>query len=139
MSIAWSDDLVVGHPLIDAQHRQLFAHFDAFLEACNQRRGPQQLRELFGFLDNYAATHFAVEEELMQRLAYPDIAEHLAQHHRFTERFGAMQQELTATGPTVELLVVTTKTMAYWLSEHIRHTDLKLVTFLRQHPTDFLT
>lgn len=131
MSIAWSDDLIVGHELIDAQHRQIFAHFEAFLGACDRRRGPEQLRELFHFLESYTASHFAAEEALMQEFAYPYSAEHLDQHRRFVASFAELQRGLAAAGPTVELLVVTTKTLVYWLSEHIRNTDRRFAAFLR--------
>lgn len=132
-SIAWNDDLIVGHDLIDTQHRQIFAHFDAFLDGCNRRRGPEQLRELFGFLESYTASHFAAEEALMTRYAYPHAAEHVVQHQRFIEKFGELQRSLATSGPTVELLVITTKTLVYWLSEHIRNTDRQYAAFLRQH------
>lgn len=131
MNIIWSDDLNIGHILIDTQHRQIYAHFEAFLDACNARRGPEQLRELFHFLDSYAASHFAAEERLMKELAYPESAEHSEQHQRFIERFSELQRHLDNRGPTVELLVVTTKTMLYWLGEHIRNTDRQFAAFLR--------
>ena len=134
MSLAWSEDLAVGHQLIDSQHRQIFAHFDAFLTACNRQQGREQLQELFGFLESYAASHFAAEEELMRERAYPAAAAHISQHRGFCLKFAELQRELASTGPTVELLVVTAKTMVYWLSEHIRHTDRAFATYLATAP-----
>lgn len=134
MSLYWNDSLAVGHPLIDGQHREIFTRFHAFMEGCDQKRGAAELRELFTFLESYTASHFAAEEALMERLAYPHLADHRTQHRKFIATFAELQQELAKSGPTVLVLVRTSKTMVYWLTEHIRNTDHQLAAFLRDAP-----
>jgi len=131
MSLQWSDALAVGHPIIDDQHKSLFERFGAFLAACDQRHGAEQLRELFGFLDDYVREHFREEESLMERHAYPEITRHAAEHRIFIEKLAALERELESAGPTVQVLIRTNKALIYWLTEHIREVDTRLAGFLR--------
>ena len=132
MSLQWSEDLAVGYPLIDSQHRSLFDQFAQFVAACDRHRGPEQLRELFGFLDDYVSRHFRAEEELMRRHNFPETARHREEHQVFTAKLDGLKKELAATGPTIQVLIRTNKALIYWLTEHIREVDTRLASHLRQ-------
>ena len=133
MSLQWSENLAVGHPLIDSRHRSLFDQFERFLVACDRHRGPEHLRELFGFLDEYVSRHFREEEELMERHDYPEAERHRKEHRIFTAKIEDLKKELAATGPTIQVLIRTNKALIYWLTEHIREMDIKLAAHLRQN------
>jgi hemerythrin len=133
MSLQWSEDLSVGYPLIDDQHRSLFDQFERFLVACDERRGPAHLRELFAFLDLYVILHFREEEELMERHDYPDVARHKAEHRYFIEQLAGLKEDLAATGPTIQVIIRTNKALIYWLTEHIREVDTGLAAHLQQN------
>jgi len=130
MSLEWNDALAAGHPVIDAQHREIFKRFGTLLEACNQGRARESLQELFGFLDRYVKEHFSVEEELMTRHAYPARDKHLAEHQLFIDQLARLRKELEANGITPLVLIRTTKTLIYWLTHHIRTVDCQLGDFL---------
>jgi len=132
MSLEWSDDLAVGHPEIDAQHRSLFAQFAALLEACDRQRGAAQLRDLFSFLDSYVQEHFRAEQELMARHGYPLAERHTAEHRAFTERLAGLKRELEEGTPELAVLIRTNKALIYWLTEHIREVDRQLAGFVRE-------
>lgn len=131
MSLQWSDDLSVGNELIDAQHRELFTRFEAFIEACNRKRGAEELKVLFDFLDSYVKTHFAEEESLMAAHNFPGYSAHVEQHQRFIAKLAGLRGDLDTAGPTVGVLVMTSKALVYWLTEHIRQIDPQLATFLK--------
>lgn len=126
MSLQWSDDLAVGHPLIDSQHRGLFDQFAQFLTACDQRRGPKHLHELFDFLDQYVKMHFRAEEALMERFDYPEADRHKLEHSYFIDQLAGLKKELETSGPTIQVLIRTNKALIYWLTEHIREVDTGL-------------
>ncbi|HAD04904.1 MAG: hypothetical protein A2091_02675 [Desulfuromonadales bacterium GWD2_61_12] len=130
MDLFWNDRLKVGHATIDEQHRQLFAAFAAFIDACEKRRGQAQLQEVFTFLNGYTRTHFAAEEELMAAHGFLGLAAHQEQHRRFIVRLDDLQQEMATSGPTIKVLIGTTKALVYWLTEHIRDVDTRLAGFL---------
>jgi len=134
MDLAWNDNLKVGHAVIAEQHRQLFAAFSTFIVACEERRGRAHLQEIFAFLNNYTRSHFAAEEGLMIECGFAGLLAHQEQHLRFVARLDDLQQEMVASGPTVKILIGTTKALVYWLTEHIRDVDTRLVGFL-ENPT----
>ncbi|MBI5543641.1 MAG: hemerythrin domain-containing protein, partial [Deltaproteobacteria bacterium] len=65
MSIEWNPGWAVGIELIDAQHKEIVEQVDALIEALQQARGKQRVEATLGFLEAYAARHFALEERLM--------------------------------------------------------------------------
>lgn len=132
MTLQWTEELAVGYDLIDQQHRELIDKFNDFLEACNGRRGKEQLSELFQFLDEYVILHFHEEEEMMKLHDYPEMAQHLAQHREFTSRLSELREELDKVGPTIHVLIRTNKALLYWLTNHIKQVDVKLGRFLSQ-------
>ena len=133
MSLQWSEDLSVGYPLIDDQHRSLFDQFERFIVACEERRGPDHLRELFSFLDQYVNRHFRDEEALMDRGNYPEARRHKQQHRYFVDQLAGLKRELETTGPTIQVIIRTNKALIYWLTEHIREVDTGLAAHLRQN------
>ncbi|RMF46417.1 MAG: hemerythrin [Deltaproteobacteria bacterium] len=132
MSLEWNDSLAVGHEVIDAQHRELFRHFNQFLAACNQRRGKDELERLLDFLTEYVIEHFSAEENLMTRTAYPDREAHLVQHRQFRERLAELRQEMERSGPSLAVLIHTNKTLLHWLTQHIRHVDTAMARWLER-------
>jgi hemerythrin len=133
MSLQWSEDLSVGYPLIDDQHRSLFDQFERFIVACEERRGPDHLRELFAFLDLYVSRHFRDEEGLMDRCGYTEAERHKQAHRYFIAQLAGLKQELAATGPTIQVIIRTNKALIYWLTEHIREVDTSLAAHLQQN------
>jgi hypothetical protein len=68
----WSPALSVGIEAIDAQHRQLFSLLNGFHQASTDESDEALLREVVGELIDYTKIHFAFEETLLARHAYPD-------------------------------------------------------------------
>ena len=132
MNLFWSENLAVGHPMIDAQHRTLFDRFAGLLAASDQGRGADHLQELFCYLDEYVTLHFREEEALMARNDYPEIGSHQTEHRIFCAKLSRLKAELATNGPTVQVLIHTNKALIYWLTEHIRDVDTKLTAFLQR-------
>ena len=84
--ITWKSDFEIGVPAIDEQHKRLFAMLDALHRPDDQVK----LNDLLLSLGRYIEEHFAFEEALMRKHAYPRITEHLVQHHELISRYGAM-------------------------------------------------
>jgi len=136
MTLQWSEDLAIGHQEIDRQHRELIEHFNAFLDACNERRGKEQLNQLFEFLDQYVIEHFRQEELLMMQNNYPEILPHQREHREFTTRLAELRRELAKSGPTITVLIHTNKALLYWLTTHIKQIDIQLSRFLKPSGSD---
>ncbi len=132
MHIEWSEELSLGVPEIDDQHREIFRRFDLMLHACTAGRAQDEIAPLIGFLADYVAVHFRDEELLQRESGFPGYAEHRAEHADFTERVAGLRIALTAEGPTLLLLIKTNKALVDWLTNHISSSDRKLGEFLRE-------
>ena len=132
MKVEWQEYLAVGVVEIDNQHKRLFDKFNAFLAACEAERGAEELNRLFWFLDAYAATHFADEENLQKRIGFPDYPKHREQHQEFTRKVAELKERLLSEGPSRELISTATLTMTGWLIEHISGMDRAIGRFIKE-------
>jgi len=131
MQIAWRDELAVGVPAIDDQHKELFKRFSTLLAACNEGRGKQEVGELITFLRDYVAVHFFDEEALQQEKGYPGYAEHRQQHLEFVGRLDALHKQYFSEGASLSLVIQTNNMLIEWLINHISKVDRKIGEFLR--------
>lgn len=130
MAVAWTEDLSVGVPEIDIQHRELFARVDMLLDACNQGKGKQEVGHLLGFLEDYVLTHFAVEERLMIDRVYPAFREHKAEHDYFISQLNQLKFKFRADGAAVNVVLLAVNVSVSWLQNHIRKTDKAVGRFI---------
>lgn len=131
LAISWYPALELGVPEVDRQHREIFRRVDLLVESMMRRKGSDELASLFDFLGQYVQEHFTAEEELMRLHAYPQRAEHEAEHRRFVEDFKALQREYANEGPTALLLVKVNGRVSQWLAVHISGTDRALGAHLK--------
>lgn len=132
MRVQWREHLSVGVEEIDEQHRRLFAAFNDFVAACDGGKGKDEVTRLFDFLDAYVVTHFAAEERLQRRLAFPDYERHREQHQKFMHDLADMKERLSSEGPSLPLVITTGRVMAGWLIEHISGMDRNFGKFARE-------
>ncbi|NLG83530.1 MAG: hemerythrin family protein, partial [Firmicutes bacterium] len=130
--IEWSDDLSVGFPRIDAQHKELFAQVNELLEASHAARGKEVVGRILSFLEKYVVEHFNTEEEFMAAFDYPDLASHRAEHRQFVQDFSRLKEKFDAEGPGVNVIVMTNHAVVNWLNRHIRNSDKALGRFLKE-------
>ena len=131
MSMGWSDELATGVPEIDNQHKEIFNRFDKLFAACSEGRGKEEVLRLLLFLEDYIKEHFAAEERLQLRHAYPDYAAHKAQHSRFVADVAKLTAAFKDEGITLSLVIMTNKTLTSWLVQHIAKVDMELARYLR--------
>jgi hemerythrin len=135
MAISWDPSLATGNEEIDRQHLELFARLDALLEGARSRRSVEEVGRLLGFLGDYVVTHFAAEEAVMRKHAYPDLEAHRAEHERFVADFSALLREYLSDGASLLLIVRVNARVTEWLREHIYRTDKALARFLAEKAT----
>ena len=132
MSLGWSDDLATGVTEIDNQHREIFRRVDKLSTACGEGKGKDEVLRLLLFLEEYIKEHFAAEEKLQMRQAYPEYAAHKSQHSRFIADVARLTAEFRAEGATLSLVIMTNKTLASWLVQHITQADKQFAKYLRE-------
>ena len=131
MSTGWSEDLATGVMEIDDQHKEIFSRFDRLFAACSAGKGKDEVLQLIVFLEEYIKQHFAAEERLQIRNAYPDYASHKSQHTRFIAEVARLAAAFKDEGATLPLVIMTNKTLSSWLVLHIAKVDMEFASYLR--------
>lgn len=131
MAIEWNKNLETGNSNIDNQHKELFRRFDSLMEACNQRKGKEEVYKVLLFLGDYVKTHFAMEEELQRSRNYPLYPDHKEQHEGFIKELEKLKQQFEMEGATLSLVIQTNQSMVSWLINHINVKDKELAAYLR--------
>ncbi len=90
--IKWGDHLSVGHPGIDAQHKEIYEFGAEIYESWRDGVRVGELRmctdRLFGLL----RTHFNYEERLLASIGYGDLKRHAAEHRSMLKELQAMRE-----------------------------------------------
>lgn len=132
MSMQWTSDLATGVREIDDQHKEIFSRFDQLYKACSEGRGKDEVMRLLLFLQDYVKEHFAAEERLQMRHAYPDFSAHKSEHTRFMVDVERLAREFQVEGPTLPLVIKTNKMLSSWLHQHITKIDMAFAEYLRE-------
>ena len=128
--IEWQENLSIGVLEIDIQHKLLFQKFNDFLAACQAEAESDGIYRLFWFVEAYTVTHFTEEENLMQRVGYPDYLEHRQRHIAFTSQIAKLKERLRTEGPTQALVANIRMFISGWLVDHICNMDAAIGRFV---------
>ena len=123
MEYQWEDRFSTGDEAIDLQHKAIFEHSNAFLQA----HGKEQLVSTLATLLDYVRQHFAYEESLMQQIYVVDHLEHIRSHRHLTERLETLQGRLS--DDTLDRMEFS-MFLSHWTSVHIPRLDANLVECL---------
>lgn len=115
---------VLGHELIDRQHRRIAGLVRQLGEAAVRGR---PCRGLLGRLKRETARHFASEERLMAVRSYPEAAGHRALHRVVLAEMQGMRELLLRRQPLHRKHATQ---IAAWLDHHVGEADRNLVLFL---------
>ena len=82
LDLTWNETLSVGHPVLDAQHRQLMDTMSELHGTLTQGGAIARAAEVLDVLLEQARHHFATEEELMRESGYQGLDLHKSTHAR---------------------------------------------------------
>ncbi|MDR0313474.1 MAG: bacteriohemerythrin [Treponema sp.] len=133
--IIWSPTYSVGIALIDEQHKELLKLTNDMFNHCIG--DPVSEREYFKKVIheavNYVKTHFATEEKIMLRTAFPGYANHKKEHDSFVlsilEHVKNYEEHKTIT------LIAFTHYLKNWILTHIAVSDKQYFTYFKHIAT----
>jgi hemerythrin len=131
MVFTWLTSMSIDDDTIDEQHRQLIKLFNEFMDACKNNRGIHELEKSMSFLMDYTVKHFAVEEAIQIKQAYPGYAEHKKIHENFKLKVAEIVKNFKEKGPTPTMLNTLNFEIGTWVMDHIAKEDKKIGDFLR--------
>lgn len=123
-AIDWDGNLETGDALVDAHHRTIH---ELFNDLENGSPAESEIMRALTFLTEYVLMHFATEEDLMTRVAYPleRIQEHQTEHEKLTD--GVRNMVLSFRTGALDGIEEIIEFLRPWLKHHIHEQDRKLV------------
>jgi hemerythrin-like metal-binding protein len=121
--LQWDDALAVGDETVDNQHRNLFRLYNELVDALKEGRGRDFCMDALAGLADYAREHFADEEAFMERVDYPELEEHHAEHEAFKEEL-ALEIKAVKGGQKDHAFLARelASKLRTWLTDHLTHT-----------------
>jgi len=122
----WTEEMSVGDPEMDAQHRQIIDLINGF----DDRMEPKVAFDAIMNMFRYAGTHFEAEEALLQRVGYPQAL--LAAQRLAHQEFLSKASEFA--GQQLDDYTLHIRVAAYltrWLMSHILSEDMKYKPFVQ--------
>jgi len=135
LAVQWGPNIEIGHPVIDEQHRQLFASVNTFTDTIKKDRDFSHAGPIIDFLDDYVQTHFETEERIMEMNGYPFMDVQKEQHQRFFRRLTSLKREIEEDADWHFLLFKIQVLLVDWLVHHTCKADRHLGKFLRLEKT----
>jgi hemerythrin len=119
--IVWDARFETGLAALDGPHQSMVEILNRLHLAMKQGRGKAELGDILVFLKDYAATHFAMEEELMARHGYSRTAEHRAIHADLVRQVADLVTRFQAGSGMITLELM--NFLEDWLVRHIQGED----------------
>jgi hemerythrin-like metal-binding protein len=129
--IKWDPSYSVKVNRCDNDHKKLFSLINSLHEAMLAGKAAVAIQQVVRELADYAKSHFAAEEALLEKAKYPALSSHRAEHQAFVKRVEKFQQDLAAGESGQSIAVVTF--LNEWLSHHIKQTDQQYSAHLNAH------
>jgi len=121
LKLVWKETYRSGHPLIDAQHEQLFHLANDLLDAVVSDRSGHELSTLVANLLFHVVQHFREEEKILSGLRFPGLKAHAAMHTELVAKAFEFEQAFQAENIPVGALF---QFLAHDLvAQHMLHAD----------------
>jgi hemerythrin len=128
--VVWDEKYAIGIQLIDNQHKELFSLTNELFHACLNRDEAltNVFKETMSRMVDYVRFHFSAEQELLQRVHYPDFPEHKRQHDELIRDILESVKEYNEGKKMVPNQFV--RTLRDWILSHIALTDKLYATYI---------
>lgn len=128
--LQWSDSFLIGNERIDFEHRTFFGLVADFQKARLAGSDKATLATMLQEIALYAKFHFRSEENVMERMNYPELEQHRQEHFNLIEVLTNKMMGLDMGIFTVEEIE---GFLVSWFIEHTSGTDKRIADYQRQH------
>ena len=126
--LSWNDQYLIGQPIIDEEHKNLYRLINDFHTHWSEKRDRQEIARVLNQLIQYGELHFQHEESIMAEEAYPEFESHRKIHERLIDEIFKLNEELAGRSPLLERDMA--RFLKQWLVDHIVHNDYAFRNFL---------
>ncbi len=129
-AVEWSDDFSVKVSLMDDEHKVLFKLINDLNSAMIDGQSSKEIGRILDSLIDYTEYHFNHEEEMLKKIAYPNISEQEKYHKMFVNKMKDFKNEMES--GEVLLSVKMIDFLKDWLVSHIVNIDTKYSGFTNE-------
>jgi len=122
MFYEWSDNLSVGVPSIDRQHKVLISLINELNSSIEAGKGQADAKSILKKIINYAIAHFIYEEGLFTSYKYEATEEHLASHEKIKSKL--LELKSKSDDSKFNLPDELMSFLKGWLNNHILKEDM---------------
>ncbi len=124
-STVWREQMELGYPPLDEEHK-------AFLDVVNNSMGVavsgdfDSMEEIFESCYDYARNHFSHEEDVMERIGFPDLEAHMKSHQIFIKNISELRQQFevaSSINGKKEIAIKAANFLSVWFLGHILSKD----------------
>jgi hemerythrin-like metal-binding protein len=129
--LVWDENrYALGIPSLDSEHRSLMNLVNELSEAVAQDCDCEQARQKMEKILDFAADHFAHEEDLMRRHGFPGVQQHTADHEKLLREATNLMETLSPEHSNRALLI--TAFFTDFTENHILHEDRAISQYLEK-------
>jgi len=125
----WSDSLLVGHPVIDADHKGLVQCVNDLHEAMRSGKGSAALGTILHALVKYTEEHFSREEQIWQTGNVLALPQQRRAHAEFVRELRTLLSRFEKGQTNISSEVMSF--LGDWLKHHILRSDKEAVRTLK--------
>lgn len=134
MQISWTEDLAIGVDQIDNDHKDLLQFYNELAHAVESKAVWEDINDRMSFVCYYCIAHFGREEDLMDEIDYPDIAEHIQSHNALQAEFSHLF-EIYSASRAIQDAERIVGFIGTWLTRHILQEDVAIGVHYRSRAT----
>ena len=133
MFYEWNEDLSVGVPSIDRQHKVLISLINDLHIAMQAGKGATDAKSILNDIINYAKAHFVYEEGLFIGQHYHASDEHFESHQKIKAKLSELKEKSKKVDFDIsdELMIF----LKDWLTNHILKEDMGYSELLVKNKT----
>lgn len=125
--IEWTLEYATGIPLIDAQHKKLFAVINDYHDSVIG--SDTAFNALFAYID----FHFKTEEYYFEKFGYENTASHVAQHRYYEEEIKRLEAHSREGQAAEKTHTEVEEFVRDWIQQHIKKSDRMYQTCFTEH------
>lgn len=131
LKFEWNDSFLINHNLIDEQHKDLVDRSVRIIDSIESNAGKPAIIDELDQYERVCKKHFHDEEEIMQSVEYPFLANHKEQHEVYLGLLKLTRKEILEVEISLIFLRFKVQVLLIdWLVNHTKKVDRHLGRFL---------
>jgi hemerythrin len=129
-TITWNDEMSVGIPAIDEDHRRFIEMINDLNRAITERVAPAEIKRRLQRIVDDAKLHFVHEEKLFFEWDYPDVGSHTTTHANILRALLEMEKDFVPYGLDSGWINAGLRVKELLIS-HVLNEDMKYAEYYR--------